>query len=242
MKAFRFAGTTTALLLVASVVGGTAQAQAGSRGAWGATQTAGAAARFAEGSATAHRRAEEARCRISATLKKAVTAAQQRATELVQRKRTAEAVVHQQYAADLRQRQDHLNQTHDYQHDPYVKAPVSYRYVRGGSSHETNQYGADILRQAVNDGYDQGFESGRADNQDHWPSSYSKTYAYQDANYGYEAKYVSQTDYNYYFREGFRRGYADGYGQKLRYGSVTNGAPVILGAVLLGILALKALK
>ena len=30
---------------------------------------------------------------------------------------------------------------------------------------------------------------------------------YRDANYGYSGYYVDRSDYNHYFREGFRRGY-----------------------------------
>ena len=36
----------------------------------------------------------------------------------------------------------------------------------GGRYYETNQYGADLLRQAVNYGYDQGVRAGQADRQD----------------------------------------------------------------------------
>ena len=30
----------------------------------------------------------------------------------------------------------------------------------------------------------------------------ARTFAYQDANYGYTGMYIPQTDYNYYFRQG----------------------------------------
>jgi hypothetical protein len=67
-----------------------------------------------------------------------------------------------------------------------------------------------LLRQAVNYGYQEGFRAGEADRQDRWRSNYRDSYAYQDANYGYNGYYVDRGDYNYYFREGFRRGYEDG--------------------------------
>ena len=54
-------------------------------------------------------------------------------------------------------------------------------------------------------------------------------YAYQDANYGYNGYYVDQDDYNYYFREGFRRGYEDGYYSRYQYGSYSNGNYSMLG-------------
>ena len=42
---------------------------------------------------------------------------------------------------------------HDYDNDPYFYTAPIYRYNRGGAYYETNQYGADLLRQAVNNGY-----------------------------------------------------------------------------------------
>jgi hypothetical protein len=47
---------------------------------------------------------------------------------------------------------------------------------------ETNDYGATVLRQAVNDGYEEGFGAGQADRQDRWASNYQGSYAYRDAN------------------------------------------------------------
>jgi hypothetical protein len=118
----------------------------------------------------------------------------------------------------------------------------SIRYNRGGSYYETNQYGADLLRQAVNYGYREGFRSGQADPQDRWNSNYQGSYAYQDANYGYGGYYVDQGDYNYYFREGFRRGYEDGYNSRNQYGRSSNGTYTILGPVLFQILNLESLR
>jgi hypothetical protein len=119
---------------------------------------------------------------------------------------------------------------------------MSYRYRVGDADRETNQYGADILRQAVRNGYEQGWRAGRADRADGWPSDYRKSYAYQDANYGYNGNYVPQTDYNFYFREGFRRGYEDGYASRSQYGTVVNGTPSILATILAGILGLTTIR
>jgi hypothetical protein len=38
---------------------------------------------------------------------------------------------------------------HDYDRDPYFYSAPIYRYHRGGRYYETNQYGADLLRQAL---------------------------------------------------------------------------------------------
>ena len=82
------------------------------------------------------------------------------------------------------------------------------------------------MRQAVNNGYQQGMEGrGRADRSDRWPSNYQNSYGYEDANYGFGGRYLPQSDYNYYFREGFQRGYEDGYARRPQYGSVVNGSP-----------------
>jgi len=48
-------------------------------------------------------------------------------------------------------------------------------------------------------------------------------------SYGYGGYYVECDDYNYYFREGFRRGYEDGYYSRNQYGRRSNGKYVILG-------------
>jgi hypothetical protein len=104
---------------------------------------------------------------------------------------------------------------HDYDRDPYFYSAPIYRYHRGDRYYETNQYGADLLRQAVNYGYEQGFHAGEADRQNRWHSNYQDSFAYQDANYGYTGYYVDQDEYNYYFRQGFRHGYEDGFQQPL---------------------------
>jgi hypothetical protein len=130
----------------------------------------------------------------------------------------------------------------DYDRDPYFYTPPIYRYTRGGRSYEINQYGADLLRQAVNYGYEEGFRAGQADRQDHWRFSYQESFAYQDANYGYNGYYVERDDYNYYFREGFRRGYEDGYYSRSRYGRHVNGTYSLLGAILSEVLGFRSIR
>jgi hypothetical protein len=136
--------------------------------------------------------------------------------------------------------QDH--ERHGYGRDPYFAASPSYRYSRGGRYYETNQYGVDLLRQAVNYGYDEGRRAGMADRQDRWRSSYQDCYAYQDANYGYGGFYVNREDYNAYFREGFRRGYEDGYHSRSQYGWYVSGRGTVLGAVLATILNFESIR
>ena len=88
----------------------------------------------------------------------------------------------------------------------------------------------------MNYGYNEGFRAGLADRQDHWASGYQDSYAYQDANYGYSGYYIDQEDYNFYFREGFTRGYEDGYNSRHQYGSYSNGQYVMRGSTVTVIL------
>jgi hypothetical protein len=150
----------------------------------------------------------------------------------------------QDYLARLRQQQASLasRRTYDYNSDPYFYTAPSYRYVRLGRSYETNRYGADLLKQSVNNGYEEGFRAGQADRQDGYRADYRNAYAYQDANYGYTGMYVDESEYNYYFRQGFQRGYEDGYNSRYQYGTNSNGTLGILGNVLSAILNLQPLR
>jgi hypothetical protein len=130
-------------------------------------------------------------------------------------------------------------QSHNYNSDPYYYTASNYRYYRGGNYYNTNRYGADLLQQAINYGYQEGIRAGRADHEDGWRPSYRDSFAYMDASFGYNGYYVSQGEYNYYFREGFRRGYEDGYYSRRRYGRYSGGNDAILGNVLSLILNLQ---
>ena len=170
--------------------------------------------------------------------------AQRRIDSLQQQRRTAQYRSQQDYAERLSQQQARFrdDRNHDYDHDPYYYTAPIYRYRRGGNYYEINQYGADVLRQAVNYGYEEGFRTGRADREDRWRSSYQDSYAYQDANYGYSGYYVDQDDYNFYFREGFRRGYEDGYASRYHYGRYSDGRYSVLEIVVSRIFGFQPLR
>jgi hypothetical protein len=53
---------------------------------------------------------------------------------------------------------------------------------------------------------------------------------------------VERDDYNYYFREGFRRGYEDGYYSRYQYGRHVNGTYSLLGAILSQVLGFKSIR
>jgi flagellar motor protein MotB len=170
--------------------------------------------------------------------------AQQQSAQLQRQNRTAQYGFQQQHIARLRSQQLSIQNARNYNYggDPYFYTPPSYRYSRGGRYYETNQYGVDLLRQAVNYGYEEGFAAGQADRQDRWAFSYQDSYAYQDGNYGYGGFYVERDDYSYYFREGFRRGYEDGYYGRYQYGSYSNGRGSILGGVLSVIINFESIR
>jgi flagellar biosynthesis GTPase FlhF len=168
--------------------------------------------------------------------------AKRNAELLQEQKRLAHYRYQQSYYERLRQQQAQLpDERYDYDNDPYYYTAPNYRYRRDGSYRETNQYGADILRQALNNGYKEGLQAGRADKQDRWRFDYKRAFAYEDGNYGHDGRYVRQDDYNHYFREGFRRGYEDGYYNRRKYGG-TAGSDSLKDNVLRSILNLEAIR
>jgi hypothetical protein len=172
-----------------------------------------------------------------------VRLANERSLYLRQQKRMAQNRFHERYLERLRQQQIALRNAanYDYYNDPYFYSAPIYRYSRGGRYYQINEYGADLLRQALNAGFEEGYLAGQADREDGWRYEYEDSYAYQDANYGYGGYYIDQSEYNYYFREGFRRGYEDGYYGRSRYGSKINGVLRLLDGALLTILRFEAL-
>lgn len=171
-----------------------------------------------------------------------VQAVQRQNAQLQQQNRAAQYRTQQEYAARLQQQQQQLQAQRDYSRDPYVTTPQSYRYRINGTYRQTNQYGVDVLKQAVNNGYIEGVRAGQADRQDRHRSSYSSAPAYRDANYGFSGNYVDRSDYNYYFRQGFQKGYQDGYNSRNQYGSYSNGSGSILGNLLTSILGLQSIR
>lgn len=113
-----------------------------------------------------------------------------------------------------------------------------YRVYRNGSYYETDSRGAELLRQAVNRGYQQGVIAGRNDRRYGRRSYYYDSSTYRNGNYGYQ-RYVDSSQYRYYFQQGFERGYQDGYNSQYQYGYSNNGGLNILGTILNGILNIR---
>lgn len=113
-----------------------------------------------------------------------------------------------------------------------------YRVYRNGSYYQTDNRGAELLRQAVNAGYQQGFRAGQSDRGSRRSSNYNNNSIYRSGNYGYQS-YVDSRQYQYYFQQGFQRGYQDGYNSRYQYGNNNNGSLNILGTILQGILNIQ---
>ena len=120
-----------------------------------------------------------------------------------------------------------------------IAPPGRYRVFRDGRWYNTDNRGADMLRQAINEGYRQGFTAGRADMNGTRRGGWSNSNIYRTGTYGYQNG-VDRNQYQYYFRQGFQRGYQDGsnsrfqdgYNGDFEYGTYNNGTPSILGTIL----------
>jgi hypothetical protein len=126
--------------------------------------------------------------------------------------------------------------------DPHTSITEGrYRVYRSGNSgyYSTDNRGADLLRQAVNEGYRQGFSAGRSDRNGNRMGGWSRSNIYRSGTVGYQ-KNVDRGQYQYYFRQGFQRGYqdgsnseyTDGYNGSYQYGSYENGSLNIHGTIL----------
>jgi hypothetical protein len=175
--------------------------------------------------------------------------AEQNRIAALQAQRRAQQYAYQRWYWQQQLAQQQRWSAPSYTRDPYFYAPVSYRYVRDGRYYNANRYQADMLQQAVRQGYEMGVRAGIADRRDNWRSDWRNNYAYQDASYGYNGYYVDRSEYNHYFREGFRRGYQDAYGNDYNYGTYygdrdmydnnDNNIAVILTSVLQSVLGLQ---
>ena len=118
------------------------------------------------------------------------------------------------------------------------EARRQYRVYRNGSYYQTDYRGAELLRQAVNAGYQQGYRQGQIDRQNRRNGGYYGLNIYRSGTYGYQS-YVDRSQYQYYFQQGFQRGYQDGYNSQIRYGSRSGNTVNILGSILGTILNIR---
>jgi flagellar biosynthesis/type III secretory pathway protein FliH len=138
----------------------------------------------------------------------------------------------------VKQQQKVIKQQQKIENQQQKLQAARYRVYRNGSWYQTDRRGADLLRQAVNAGYQQGFRAGQMDRRNRRASSYNNSVIYRNGNYGYQS-YVDSRQYQYYFQQGFQRGYQDGYNSRNQYGTNNNGTLNILGSILQGILNIQ---
>ena len=110
-----------------------------------------------------------------------------------------------------------------------------YRLNNQYGYYQTDDRGIQILRDAVNRGYQQGFYAGQTGRRNGYGYGYNGLAAYRNGSYGYNS-YVSSQQYRYYFQQGFQRGYEDGYNSRYQYGYRSNNGINILGSILSTIL------
>lgn len=120
----------------------------------------------------------------------------------------------------------------------YANNSNRYRVYRNGSYYNTDNRGAELLRQAVNAGYQQGYRAGQTDRNGRRNGSWDNSSVYRDGTYGYQS-YVDRNQYQYYFQQGFQKGYHDGHNSRYQYGSNNGGTLNILGTILQQVLNIQ---
>ena len=106
-----------------------------------------------------------------------------------------------------------------------------FRVNRGGTFFQVDSRGAELLRNAVRRGYQQGYSAGVNDRRWGRGFNYNVNSMYRSGSFGY-ASYVARDQYQYYFQQGFQRGYEDGYYSRMQYGVRSGNTFNILGGVL----------
>jgi len=138
----------------------------------------------------------------------------------------------------IKQQQKVIKQQQKLENQQQKLQATRYRVYRNGSYYQTDNRGAELLRQAVNAGYQQGFRAGQTDRSGRRSNNYNNSSIYRSGNYGYQRE-VDSRQYQYYFQQGFQKGYQDGYNSRSQYGTNNNGSVNILGTILQGILNIQ---
>ena len=147
--------------------------------------------------------------------------------------------VRQQRQYERQQQRQYNKQQRQYARRQQRAINRQYRIYRNGRYYSTDNRGVELLRRAVNSGYQQGYRAGQSDNGYRRGYNYRNQSVYRRGNYGYQ-RYVDSNQYRYYFQQGFERGYKDGYYSRNQYGYRSNGGLNILGSILSGILNIQS--
>jgi len=117
----------------------------------------------------------------------------------------------------------------------------AYRYRINGRYWNTNQHGVNLIRDAANRGYAEGVRAGQMARRDGWRYNYRGARGWRDGGHGYNVSYFNRDHYQHYYREGFQRGYEDGYYSRSRYGRNDNGQYFMIAAILAAVLGVQSL-
>lgn len=114
-----------------------------------------------------------------------------------------------------------------------------FRVYRGDRYYETDGQGADLLRQAISEGYRRGYAEGGLDRESSKKNGWEGSSVYKSGSSGYQT-HVDRGEYRYYFRQGFLRGYQDGYANRSDYGYQTDGKLEVMVSVVNKLLTVAA--
>ena len=127
--------------------------------------------------------------------------------------------------AQLARRERERQASGAFDRDRDYRPGYEYRYNMGGVFRETNQYGVDVLRQAVNQGYLEGYRAGQIDRRDRVPADFQRAFDFENGNFGYAGSYVPQSDYSYYFAKASNAGTTTAIGAAHDTARLSTGTP-----------------
>ena len=111
-------------------------------------------------------------------------------------------------------------------------------YGRNGGYGNNGGYGSNIYQVAQNEGYRDGLNTGARDAERGQSYNPQRSHYYKDATDGYNSSYGNKGQYKQAYRDGFLRGYQEGYRQYggyrndgYRTGNTRNRAGSILGTI-----------
>ena len=120
----------------------------------------------------------------------------------------------------------------------YTNRRGGSRWYRVNGGYRTDSRGVELLKQAVNRGYQQGYNAGVRDRRFGRDVSYYRDDStYRSGSMGYQS-YVARDQYQRAFQRGFERGYEDGINSRQLYGYRSGSRLNILGNVLNSILSI----
>ena len=124
----------------------------------------------------------------------------------------AELEKQRQYEEQVRleqQRHSQLRVQYERNRKPWEKN-VRYKVYQNNKMFITDARGLEMLKQAVINGYEQGFKAGLTDRKNRRNLSFMNSSIYKKGNFGFQ-KSVDLKQYQFFFQKGFAEGYQDGF-------------------------------